>query len=82
MSGRASVPSVDTLLLCACITTVGLYTCAIWERNLRIRQQQLYIDAAIRVLDVVWNGRGAGGGRHSAPQPGPGPRSGGARNSA
>lgn len=55
------LPRVDTLLLCASITTVGLYACAIWERSLRARQHQLYVDAAIRVLDVVWNGNGAQG---------------------
>ena len=62
-----TTPRIDTLLLCASIMTVGLYTCAIWERNLRIRQQHLYIDAAIRVLDVVWNG--GGGGRQRVQQP-------------
>lgn len=51
-----SLPRVDTLLLCASITTVGLYACAIWERSLRCSQHRVYVDAAIRVLDVLWNG--------------------------
>lgn len=56
MNSTMSLPRIDTLLLCASITTVGLYACAIWERSLRAQQHRLYIDAAIRVLDVVWNG--------------------------
>ena len=56
MTSIATLPRIDTLLLCASITTVGLYACAIWERSLRAQQHRLYIDAAIRVLDVLWNG--------------------------
>lgn len=56
MTPIATLPRIDTLLLCASITTVGLYACAIWERSLRAQQHRLYIDAAIRVLDVLWNG--------------------------
>ena len=52
----ARMPHVDTLLLCASMMTIGMYACAIWERSLRSRQQQMYIDAVIRVVDVMWNG--------------------------
>lgn len=55
MNSLVALPRIDTLLLCASITTVGLYACAIWERSLRAQQHRLYIDAAIRVLDVMWN---------------------------
>lgn len=56
----ANMPRIDTLLLCASITTVGLYACSIWERSLRGSQHQMYVDAAIRVIDVLWNGGGRG----------------------
>lgn len=56
MSLITPLARIDTLILCASITTVGLYACAIWERSLRAQQHRLYIDAAIRVLDVLWNG--------------------------
>lgn len=51
-------PHIDTLIVCASVTTIGLYACAIWQRSLRTRHHQLYINAAIRILDVLWNGGG------------------------
>lgn len=50
------LPRADTILLCASITTVGLYACLLWERSLRCARHRLYVDAAIRVIDVLWNG--------------------------
>eukprot|EP00966_Prymnesium_polylepis_P125926 2911776-Prymnesium_polylepis.1 len=58
MLSSITVPRIDCLLICASITTVGLYACAIWERSVRLRQNQMYIEAAIRIVDVLWNGAG------------------------
>lgn len=43
----------DALLLCASIVTVGLYACRLWDRQLQIRQSELYVSTAIRTLETV-----------------------------
>ena len=44
---------VDVLLLCASIVTVGLYACRLWDRQLRLRQSELYVSTAMQTLEAV-----------------------------
>ena len=52
-SGWVEHLRADTLLLCASIVSVGLYACRLWDRQLQIRQSELYVSTAIRTLESV-----------------------------
>ena len=44
--------------LSASAICVGLYACVLYQRNLQMRRQQMYMDAFVRALELVVKVRG------------------------
>ena len=34
------------------VGAIGYYACTIWERSLKLQQQKLYVESAVRVIEV------------------------------
>tara|TARA_Y100001954_G_scaffold217681_1_gene250063 strand:+ start:757 stop:972 length:216 start_codon:yes stop_codon:yes gene_type:complete len=44
---------IEALIVCASITTLGIYACTLWERSIREAKQQAYLDALVRVVESI-----------------------------
>lgn len=61
----------EVAMVCATVAAVGLYACTLWERSLRLRQHQIYIESAVTLIDVVMNGSRREGAGPSPRRPPP-----------
>ena len=44
---------VDILLLAAGVASVGVYACKLWEKSLRLRQQEIYVHAFVQCVEAI-----------------------------